>query len=357
LAIYRPTSGGIMKLFTINKEGNLTPYKEQNFKVNNFEADLENLLENNPEYFFESNKVLIIGRQVSTNFNTYIDLLGIDKNGHTIVIELKRDKTPRETVAQILEYAFFIDNLSYDQLNEIFKEYNGDESNLEDYHQQYFGCELDQKVSFNKNMRLIIIAQEITKEIKLTSNFLRQKGIDINCMEFKYFESKTGEKVISSDFIIGEEEYIQQKIKSASLPNINEKQFIESLDNNGKIFFQEIFNFAKENKLTFKWGSKGFSLNVTINDENIVLLFGYPPYSVFKQSIYTGFEEILRKVENSERIIEYYKDRLNETGYFVNAKSNLKWLIEKSYSQKEISVFIDIIKEIILKIYETGLKE
>ncbi len=346
-----------MKLFTINNEGNFTPYKEQNFKINNIEKDLEILLEKNPDYFFENTKILIIGRQVSTNFNAYIDLLGIDKIGNVVVIELKRDKTPRETIAQILEYASFIENLNYEQLNEIFKEYYGEESNLEDYHNQYFIQEPDQQVSFNKNMRLLIIAQEISKEIKQTAVFLRQKGIDINCLEFKYFESKNGEKVVSSDMIIGDEEYKKQNVQSASLPKVNQKDFLESLDENGKLVFNKIIEFAKVNTLMFIWGSKGYSLNLNISDKKIALLFGYPPKSVFKQSIYSGFEEIQKKINNPEIIIDYYKENLVKTGYFVNAQSNLKWVISKSYSEKEISVFLDIVKSVILKITESGLKE
>jgi len=155
-----------MKLFTINKNGKLVPYEEKDFKVKNKESDLEILLENNPQYFFDYSNILIIGRQVTTNLNSTIDLLGLDKNGNTVVIELKRDKTSRETVAQLLEYASFIENLDYNQLNSIFNEYNGDESGLEEYHKQYFMDDYSEKVSFNKSMKLIIIAQSITKEIK-----------------------------------------------------------------------------------------------------------------------------------------------------------------------------------------------
>lgn len=123
------------------------------------------MLENNPEYFFEGSKVLIIGRQVTTNLNTFVDLLGIDKAGNTVVIELKRGKTSRETIAQLLEYASFVESLDYSQLNDIYQDYSGEESSLEDYHQQYFQSDSDEKVSFNKSTRLIIVAQEISKEI------------------------------------------------------------------------------------------------------------------------------------------------------------------------------------------------
>jgi RecB family endonuclease NucS len=108
-----------MRLFTIDKKGKFIPYKEYDFEKIKQEADLEVLLENNPEYFFEGSKVLIVGRQVTTNLNSFIDLLGIDKTGNTVVMELKRGKTPRETIAQLLEYASFVENLDYSQLNDI----------------------------------------------------------------------------------------------------------------------------------------------------------------------------------------------------------------------------------------------
>ena len=56
-----------MKLFTIDKDGKFVPFIEQVFKEENKEIDLEILLEKNPEYFFDSSKFLIIGRQVTTN--------------------------------------------------------------------------------------------------------------------------------------------------------------------------------------------------------------------------------------------------------------------------------------------------
>jgi len=345
-----------MRLFTIDKSGKMILYKKHDFKELHQEFDLEVLLENNPEYFFEDSKILIIGRQVTTNLNTFIDLLGIDSSGNTVVIELKRDKTPRETLAQLLEYASFIEKLDYSQLNDIFQDYSGEESTLEEYHQQYFKSGVDGKVSFNKSTILIIVAQEISKEIRQTALFLRKKGLDIYCASFKYFKTKNEEQIISLEFIVGEEEFIRKKVKTTSLPKINEKQFINSLNKNGKKIFEKIFNFKKKNNLICRWGSKGFSLNIGINNENVTLLFGYPPNSVFKQSIYTGYEMISKKVNNSEEIIDFYKTQIKDFGYFKDAGSISKWIINKSYSEDEINKFLNILEEVIIKIKENGLK-
>jgi len=345
-----------MRLFTVNKNGKMIPYKKYDFKELYQEFDLEVLLENNPEYFFEDSKILVIGRQVTTNLNTSIDLLGVDNIGNTVVIELKRDKTSRETIAQLLEYASFVEKLDYSQLNDIFQDYSGEESNLEEYHQQYFKSDVDEKISYNKSTKLIIVAQEISKEIRQTALFLREKGLDIYCASFKYFKTKNGEEIISLEFMVGEEEFIRKKVQTASLPKINEKQFLNSLDENGKNVFEKIFDFGKKNDLLYKWGSKGFSLNVGIDNELVTLLFGYPPTSVFKQSIYTGFEMITKKVNNSEEVVDFYKTQIKDFGYFKDAGLISKWIINKSYPENEINKFLDILNKVILKIRENNLK-
>jgi len=44
--------------------------------------------------------LLIVGRQVVTKFGKKVDLLALDAEGRVDVIELKRDKTPRDVVAR-----------------------------------------------------------------------------------------------------------------------------------------------------------------------------------------------------------------------------------------------------------------
>jgi RecB family endonuclease NucS len=63
--------------------------------------DFEKWLANNPEML--GNDIGNIGRQVPTRSGN-IDLLGIDRSGDLIVVELKRDKLPRECLAQAIDY-------------------------------------------------------------------------------------------------------------------------------------------------------------------------------------------------------------------------------------------------------------
>ena len=47
--------------------------------------------------------MLLVGRQVPTDFGNYIDLLAVDDEGALHILEFKRDKTPRDVVAQLLD--------------------------------------------------------------------------------------------------------------------------------------------------------------------------------------------------------------------------------------------------------------
>ncbi|HEY3406632.1 MAG TPA: hypothetical protein VGK53_00510 [Propionicimonas sp.] len=53
-------------------------------------------------------RLLAIGRQVHTPYGKIIDLLAIDADGNLHVLELKRDMTPRDVVAQALDYGSWV---------------------------------------------------------------------------------------------------------------------------------------------------------------------------------------------------------------------------------------------------------
>ena len=83
------------------------------------ENELEEILQDNIKML--NPNWLVIGRQVSTAFNSYIDLLAIDSNGLLIIIELKKNKTPRDVVAQALDYASWVKSLAPEDIAEIYE--------------------------------------------------------------------------------------------------------------------------------------------------------------------------------------------------------------------------------------------
>ena len=81
-----------MRIFSIKEDGKFEEFSQTHFHADHEELVLENWLESNSDDILEDSKLLIIGRQVTTNLGSIIDLLGIDREGNTVVIELKRDR-------------------------------------------------------------------------------------------------------------------------------------------------------------------------------------------------------------------------------------------------------------------------
>ena len=98
-----------MRLFGIEEEDTFKEFVKTSFKSDHEESVLESWLESNPDGIVEDGKLLMIGRQVTTNLGTFIDLLALDRQGNVVVLELKRDRTPRDTLAQALEYSSFVE--------------------------------------------------------------------------------------------------------------------------------------------------------------------------------------------------------------------------------------------------------
>jgi RecB family endonuclease NucS len=73
------------------------------------ESELEKWILNDPTILgLES---LVIGHQIKTDHGGILDVLAMDRAGNLTIIELKRDKTPRDVVAQVLDYAAWVRTL------------------------------------------------------------------------------------------------------------------------------------------------------------------------------------------------------------------------------------------------------
>lgn len=89
---------GIWKMGSTPQKLTTVPLDNENLPEEQVFQDMSIL---NPDW-------LLIGRQVRTAFDKKIDLLALDASGSVIIIELKRDKTPRDVVAQAIDYASWL---------------------------------------------------------------------------------------------------------------------------------------------------------------------------------------------------------------------------------------------------------
>jgi hypothetical protein len=180
------------------------------------EKHLECWLENSP-WAIAQEPFLWIGRQTiasDDNSTFYPDLLGIDKDGNIVVVELKKGRAPREVVAQLLEYAAWVSELSEDAIIEMaefyFSKIGKKENNFNKAFLDIF--EADEVPHLNQSQRLFVAAEEIPSAISRVCRFLRTShGVDVQCVEFSVFQTESGEILVSSESVVGQEDVIPPK--------------------------------------------------------------------------------------------------------------------------------------------------
>jgi hypothetical protein len=150
-------------------------------------------------------RLLVIGQQVETAFGQFIDLLCIDSSGGVVVVELKRDKTPREVTAQALDYASWIKSLNADQIEKLADDHLKDiEETLESAFRKKFDSELPDVL--NEHHSLVIVASEIDDSTERIIRYLSEEGIAINAARFGFYQTRDGREFISRTFTVAPEE-------------------------------------------------------------------------------------------------------------------------------------------------------
>ena len=126
-----------------------------------------------------------IGRQVVTDFGKRIDLLAIDGQGDLHVIELKKDRTPREVVAQALEYGFWVQGLSFEAIRELYAN-NHDGEDFDSAFTSHFEAEIPEAV--NTSHQLVVVATGMDTSTEQIVEYVRGYGVPINVLFFEYLD-------------------------------------------------------------------------------------------------------------------------------------------------------------------------
>ena len=148
------------------------------------ERRLEDMLAKDPSMIGKN--LLILGRQVCTNHGGYIDLLALDADGRAHVLELKRDRTPRDVVAQALDYGSWVEGLNLEDLEQIYLDHHDGENQLDEAFADQFDSPLPDVV--NAEQQFTIIASELDPTSDRIVEFLAESyGVPINAVFFRHF--------------------------------------------------------------------------------------------------------------------------------------------------------------------------
>ena len=181
------------------------------------EKELEELLQDHIELL--NPNWLVIGRQVATPAGKRIDLLCMDQDGDLIVVELKKDLTPREVTAQAIDYAssvsVFTPAIVADLYLEYAKAYLHREESLDEAFRQKYGISLDEEIINQQNVKMVIVAASMDSSTERIITYLRGTYmVDINILFFRVFAYE-GRRFISRAWFAEDAEEAPAPVASA----------------------------------------------------------------------------------------------------------------------------------------------
>ncbi len=181
-----------IRLWTIGSDDRLAEISELSMAEQGvIEQRIETCLESRPDAIGDG--LLLIGRQVRTG-SGWLDLLAISSDGTIVVIELKRDQTPKETVAQALDYASWIAEQSEETIREVASQYL--QEDLDVAFQERFQQPLLDLNTTTPSIRIVASRLDESTE-RMIQHLPDQYGMDINGIVLRYARLASGAELLA----------------------------------------------------------------------------------------------------------------------------------------------------------------
>ena len=214
---------------------------------------------------------LFIGRKVPL-LDGEMDVLAIDEEANLVVVELKRDKTPRNVVAQILDYASCIQDFG---LEEIVSCVPGVlQKDLESAFLEKFGHEIPETV--NGRHRMYIVGSSLDSRTQRIVEYLSETHrLDINAATFTYFKTDQGEFVIRSMLL--DENEVERRVNANRGQKATEKELrrIASENGVGELWDKAVEGFASFAKKDRSRSTLSFNTSLEEGNRALVSFFPY----------------------------------------------------------------------------------
>jgi hypothetical protein len=132
-------------------------------------------------------------------------------------VELKRDKTPREVTAQVLDYASWVRDLSNEQITRIAEAFLA-RKGAQDFSQAFrerFGTELPEVL--NEDHNLLVVGSNIDASSERIIRYLSDvHGVKINAVTFNYFTDPSGAEHIARIFLLEPEKVEKRSVQKGT---------------------------------------------------------------------------------------------------------------------------------------------
>jgi len=185
--------------------------------------DIQEWIEKTPSILGE--ELLVIAKEYELPSRIRLDLLAIDKQANLVVIELKRDESGSSVDWQSIKYASYCSNFTHEEIYRIYAEYLGTDENESELKIETF---IDEETeSLNESQRIILASKEFHSDVVSAVLWLRDFGVEIQCVKLEPFVDSENNLFINPSIIIPlpeAKDYIKRKetkIKEKSLSKLS----------------------------------------------------------------------------------------------------------------------------------------
>lgn len=150
--------------------------------------DLQKLIVNSIEII---DKNLLV---ISTEFSDWeeskkrIDILCVDTDANLVVIELKRTEDGGYMELQAIRYSAMVANMTFEKAVKTYSKYiqkNNIDKNAEEILLNHLQWDEILEEDFGKDVKIILISADFSKELTTSILWLNERNIDIRCIRIK----------------------------------------------------------------------------------------------------------------------------------------------------------------------------
>lgn len=154
----------------------------------NERSDLQRLLRT--QFAAIDPDVLIISEEFASweKSKRRIDLLGVDRDGKLVVIELKRTEDGGHMELQAIRYAAMASTMTFEQAIEAYKCFLAVHSPTKDAKSEllaHLNAQSLEEVQFAKDVRIILVSADFDPEITSAVMWLNKQNLDITCIRMR----------------------------------------------------------------------------------------------------------------------------------------------------------------------------
>lgn len=210
--------------------------------------DLQEYIFNSPEAFRQELRqdLMIINKEVQPSevVADRIDLLALDRDGNTVIIELKRG-SDKLHLLQAIGYAGMIAKWSSDDLKAA--------ANDPDLIEEFTGS-----VVLNQSQRIVPVAEAYDYEVLAGAEWLYQKGVEIDCVRVALAVDGSSEYLTFTQIFptpeLAEQARKRGARRQAAVPtDTSWEEALADVKNDALVkFFERHLNAGAENKLRYR---------------------------------------------------------------------------------------------------------